>query len=153
MAMPTHDVAELFLRVVPQVMRVVAADVRKSGLEIEPFYVHLLGFLAQGDRSLGDLADVLAVSAPTMSKTVSTLEGRRWVRRQRSIRDGRVVRVVLTAEGRAVLERAQAYMVGRIAEALAVLSPEDCARLASGLEILGEVLANPSAVPEPGLAP
>jgi hypothetical protein len=72
----TTSVAELFLRVVPQTMRVVAADVRRSGLDIEPIYIHLLRILSRGDLSLGELADLLSVSAPTMSKTIST---RMWV--------------------------------------------------------------------------
>jgi DNA-binding MarR family transcriptional regulator len=135
------DVAELFLRVVPQVMRLVAADIRRSGLDIEPLYIHLLRNLSSEGRSLGELAEVLSVSAPTMSKTISTLEARKWVARQRSETDGRVVMVGLTPEGRSTLHKAEEYMVRRIAEALDALSDEERARLSSGLEILGDVFS------------
>jgi DNA-binding MarR family transcriptional regulator len=145
----TSGVAELFLRVVPQVMRVVAADVRKSGLEIEPIYIHLLGCLSLQERSLGQLADVLSVSAPTMSKTISTLEARRWVQRKRSERDGRIVLVALTPEGQSVLRRAKEYMVSRIAEALGSLSGEERETLSSGLEILGDVFSRVPSSAEP----
>ena len=145
----TSGVAELFLRVVPQVMRVVAADFRRSGLEIEPIYIHLLGFLSQQDRSLGELADVLSVSAPTMSKTISTLEARRWVQRTRSERDGRIVLVALTPEGQSILRRATDYMVSRIAEVLGPLSDEERERLSSGLEILGDVFSRVPSSAEP----
>jgi DNA-binding MarR family transcriptional regulator len=145
----TTIVAELFLRVVPQTMRVVAADVRRSGLDIEPIYIHLLRILSRGDLSLGELADLLSVSAPTMSKTISTLEGRGWVDRQRSEEDRRVVRVGLTAEGQTMLGRAHEYMVARISEAMATLSAEERERLAAGLEILGDVFALTPATSEP----
>jgi DNA-binding MarR family transcriptional regulator len=145
----TTSVAELFLRVVPQTMRVVAADVLRSGLDIEPIYIHLLRILSRGDLSLGELADLLSVSAPTMSKTISTLEGRGWVDRQRSDEDRRVVRVGLTAEGQTMLGRAHEYMVARISEAMATLSAEERERLAAGLEILGDVFALTPATSEP----
>lgn len=137
----TTGVADLFLQVIPQVMRVMAAEIRKSGLDIEPIYISLLGCLAQGDRSLGDLASVVCVSPPTMSKTISTLEGRDWVRRQRSEGDRRVVLVSLTPDGRSVLRQAQDYMVDRIADTLGVLDFAQCETLMSGLQVLDEVFA------------
>jgi DNA-binding MarR family transcriptional regulator len=134
-------------------MRVVAADVRKSGLEIEPFYIHLLGILSCGDRSLGELAEVLSVSAPTMSKTISTIETRGWVLRQRSETDGRVVMVRLTAQGQDILERARDYMVERIACALEPLSDDERKKLSSGLHVLGGVFDNVPSNGETARAP
>lgn len=138
----TNDVAAHFLRVVPQVMRVIAADVRRSGLDIEPLHIHLLGIISQRDWNLGELADVLSVSAPTMSKTISTLESRGWVRRERSEGDRRIVLVRLTPKGTAVLAEAREYMIDRIAEALEPLTEEQFERLTAGLDILGEAFAH-----------
>jgi DNA-binding MarR family transcriptional regulator len=137
-----NDLAELFLRVVPQATRVIAADIRKSGLEIEPFYIHLLRILSRGDRNLGELADVFSVSAPTMSKTVSTLEGRDWVQRRRSESDGRVVLVSLTPDGADLLAHAEEYMLARIEERLASLDDDDRQGLFAGLEILRDGFVN-----------
>ena len=123
-----------------------AADLEAAGFEEEALGVgveeHVEDAFAQVEgRSLGDLADVLSVSAPTMSKTISTLEARKWVARQKSETDGRVVMVGLTPEGRSTLHKAEEYMVRRIAEALDALSDEERARLSSGLEILGDVFS------------
>jgi DNA-binding MarR family transcriptional regulator len=136
------DLAELFLRVVPQVTRVIAADIRRSGLDIEPGYIHLLRILSRSDRSLGDLAEVFTVSAPTMSKTVSTLEGRGWVQRRRSEADGRVVLVSLTPDGGDLLARAEDYMLTRIEEALSSLDGGDREALYTGLGILRDAFVN-----------
>ena len=136
------DLAELFLRVVPQATRMIAADIRRSGLEIEPFYIHLLRILSKGDRNLGELADVFSVSAPTMSKTVSTLEGRAWVQRRRSESDGRVVLVSLTPDGADLLARAEEYELARIEERLASLDEDDRERLFTGLETLRDGFVN-----------
>jgi DNA-binding MarR family transcriptional regulator len=138
----TTDLAELFLRVVPQATRAIAADIRRSGLEIEPFYIHLLRILSRGDRNLGELADVFSVSAPTMSKTVSTLEGRGWVQRRRSDVDGRVVLVGLTDEGLAIFRRAEDYILGQIEDMLASLDEEERKTLYAGLEIIRDVFVS-----------
>ena len=142
MAPSLTDLAELFLRVVPQATRMIAADIRRSGLEIEPFYIHLLRILSKGDRNLGELADVFSVSAPTMSKTVSTLEGRAWVQRRRSESDGRVVLVSLTPDGADLLARAEEYELARIEERLASLDEDDRERLFTGLEALRDGFVN-----------
>ena len=142
------DVSELFLRVVPQATRLIAADIRRSGLEIEPFYIHLLRILSKGDRNLGELADVFSVSAPTMSKTVSTLEGRGWVQRRRSDQDGRVVLVSLTPDGADLLARAEDYELTRIQERLASLDDDDRERLFAALETLRDAFLNTPAEDE-----
>jgi DNA-binding MarR family transcriptional regulator len=141
MSARTSEVAELFVRTVPQVMRVIAADVRRSELAIEPVYVHLLGILAERERSLGELADMLSVSSPTMSKTVSALEARGWVERRGSEEDRRVVLVCLTAKGESILTEARAYMISRLAEVLGSLTDEQRDELADGLSALREAFS------------
>lgn len=116
-------------------------------------YIHLLGILSQRDCSLGELAEVVSVSPPTMSNTVSTLESRDWVRRRRSEQDRRVVLVSLTPEGRSVLGRAQDYMVQRIADALAPLDHGELERLAAGLEILRDVFSHVPSSAQPAETP
>jgi len=142
MAPSLSELSELFLRVVPQATRMIAADIRRSGLEIEPFYIHLLRILSKGERNLGELADVFSVSAPTMSKTVSTLEGRAWVQRRRSESDGRVVLVSLTPDGADLLARAEDYERARIEERLASLDDAERETLFAGLETLRDGFVN-----------
>ena len=144
--MSSSATAETFFAIVPQVMRVITADLRRSSLEVDPIHVHLLGLLREGDRSLGELAEVFSVSPPTMSKTVSTLEARGWVVRERSETDRRIVRVHLSSAGHSVLAEARAYAESQLAEVLAPLSAADRERLHTGLLVLGEAFSD--ALPE-----
>ncbi len=67
------------------------------------------------------IAEELVVRLPTASEAVATLEGKRLVKRRRSMRDGRIVTVELTARG----ERACAPSVGmpnQLATAISTLS-------------------------------
>lgn len=123
-------------------MRVITADVRRSRPEVEPIYIHLLGLVLKRDRSLGELADMFSVSAPTMSNTISTLEARTWVERRRSQEDRRIVLVHLTPEGRSVLSDARAYIVSRLADALGELDDEQREQLATGLMVLREAFSH-----------
>jgi len=135
------EVADLFLLIVPQVMRAISADLRRSSLDVEPIHLHLLGLLSEGEHSLGQLADVFSVSPPTMSKTISTLEARGWVRRRRSEADRRMVLAHLSPEGRAVLSEARTYAVSRLSEVLDGLDEDELQRLRAGLTVLGRVYA------------
>lgn len=137
-----NGVADLFLQIVPQVMRVITGDVRRSKPEVEPIYIHLLGLLSKRHRSLGELADMFSVSAPTMSNTISTLEARTWVERRRSKKDRRIVLVHLTPEGRSVLSEARAYIVSRLAEALGELDDQQREQLMTGLMVLREAFSH-----------
>lgn len=140
--------ARRFLEIVPLVMRMVAADLRGSDRAIEPAYFRLLGMLYRRERTLGELAEIQAVSLPTMSNTVSTLESRGWVTRNRSDSDRRVVVVRLTDAGREVLAEVHGRMLEKIAGALERLTAEDREKLDSGLEILGRLFRDDSPMGE-----
>lgn len=131
-----RTVAGRFLETIPMVMRAVAADLRGSNGTVRPAHFRLLGMLAHKPRSLGELADIQAVSAPTMSHTVTILEGYGWVERRRDENDRRVVRVHLTEEGRGALRQARDRMVDRTARLLEPLDEEDRRRLLGGLSVL-----------------
>ncbi len=57
-----------------------------------------------GEMESRDLAAAVGISRPTSTGVVTTLERRRFVRRQRNSEDGRMVRVSLTERGRRRIE-------------------------------------------------
>jgi DNA-binding MarR family transcriptional regulator len=64
----------------------------------------VLGLLFRhGDQTVGDLARLEHVQPPSMTRTVTCLEGERLVVRRPHETDGRVVIVSLTERGRAVV--------------------------------------------------
>ena len=136
---PSRDVARDILKIIPAVMRTVAAELRAAGELPAPAHFGLLTMLSVQPRTLSELATLQGVSLPTMSNSISAMVQRGWVRRSAPPRDRRVVIIEVTPTGKAALER-----VGRAAEAhLAVmLTPLDAAsrrRLQAGLAVLRKI--------------
>lgn len=73
-----------------------------------PQYLVMLALWEQSPRSLGDLADELAMEPATLSPLVKRLEAQGRVTRTRRANDERVLDIGLTAEGRALREDALA---------------------------------------------
>lgn len=127
--------------IIPLVMRVMSAEMRTSPHSPASGQVSLLGMLEFRPYTLTELAERHSVSSPTMSSTVTTLEERGWVRRERGQHDRRVVWVSITPAGRAVLDDIQHHVAQRIAALLAGLSDEDRERLTDGLTLLRDSFA------------
>ncbi|HEX6303167.1 MAG TPA: MarR family transcriptional regulator [Anaerolineales bacterium] len=139
MRIENQKLAAEFLEIFPLVMRLVAADFRQSRDAINPAYFRLLAILSMHPCTLGDLAEQQAVSKPTMSNTITTLEERGWVARKRESHDRRVVYAEITRQGQTVLNGVHRHMLERLAEILEPLSEEKREALLSGLKILREV--------------
>lgn len=155
---PSRDVAREILKIIPLVMRTVAAELRAAGELPAPAHFGLLTMLSAQPRTLSELASLQGVSLPTMSNSISAMVQRGWVRRTSPAKDRRVVIIEVTPTGKAAVER-----VGRAAEVhLAVLlGPLDATskrRLSAGLAVLRKIfsdaqsagrLARPARVPRP----
>ena len=141
MDVSARRVAGEVLEVIPLVTRRVAADLRNSARSMKLAYVGLLGTVARNPHSLGELSEFHAVSLPTMSKTITTIEGLGWVVRSRSEADRRVVMVEATAAGRAALKEVHDSAIGSISEALDSLTGTQRKKLSDGLKILRDSFA------------
>ena len=133
-----HEIARRILEIIPFVMRVMTAEMRSSQLDIAPSHMGLLGMLTVRPYTLGELARQMAVSAPTMSNTITVLETRGWVTRERDHDDRRVVYVALSAAGREMLDAIDHYTAERISEYLAPLNSQERQTLLDGLTLLQE---------------
>lgn len=122
-------------------MRVMSAEMRSSTHSPASGHVSLLGMLQFRPYTLTELAERHSVSSPTMSSTVTTLEERGWVKRDRSQQDRRIVWVSITPEGKTVLDDIQGDVAKRIALLLDGLSDEDKERLIDGLTVLRDSFA------------
>lgn len=90
------------------------------------------------------LSDLTAITGPSMTNRIQRLEGKGLVERQRGEHDRRSVRVRLTREGRALVERLLPQHLAITAQTLSVLGPEQtqtlqhlAAQLLAGLETPG----------------
>jgi DNA-binding MarR family transcriptional regulator len=144
MAVSAQKVAGEVLEVIPLVTRRVAADLRKSQRSMKLAYVGLLGMVVKNTRSLGELSDFHAVSMPTMSKTITTIENLGWVARSRSTVDRRVVMIKATPAGRAALKEVYDRAVIPISESLVSLPATQLQELSDALKILRNAFADDS---------
>jgi DNA-binding MarR family transcriptional regulator len=139
--------AREILKIIPLVMRTVAAELRAAGEMPAPAHFGLLTILLAQPRTLTELALIQGVSLPTMSNSISTLVQRGWVKRSSPARDRRVVLIEVTPLGKATVER-----VGRAAEAhlgdmLSALDQPSRRRLQAGLGVLRRVFADAPSTP------
>jgi DNA-binding MarR family transcriptional regulator len=129
-----HQVVEI----VPLVMRVVAAELRRTEYAMIPAHLGVLFLLDQRPRNLSELAEQQAVSLPTMSNTVTTMVREGWVRRSQAERDRRMVSIEITPAGQAALAEMSGHIIGTVARLLEPLSAEELHTLHTGLAILRE---------------
>ncbi len=144
-------VAGEVLRVIPLVTRKVAADLRKSERSTKLAHIGLLRIVAKKPCSLSKLSEFHAVSLPTMSKTITTIEKLGWVVRVRSESDRRVVMVEATPAGKAALKEVYDLAIAPIASALDSLTEAQRRQLSQGLAALRDAFADvPTELEEEG---
>jgi DNA-binding MarR family transcriptional regulator len=101
-----------------------------------------------GPLRLGDLAAAEKIAPSTLTRLVTVLEDRGYVRRGPVPGDARAAALSVTAEGHAILERIRQESTIMLAGSLRTLSPGQLAALIAALPAL-EQLAN-ATPPDPG---
>lgn len=105
--------------------------------------LRVLYFLRRnGPSSVGDVANGVSVSQPSVTETLDRLVRGGLVERMHDPHDRRVVRSALTAAGIEIIDRPWESRRAVLAHALRDASPEDRAVIAHGLETLCRVLAS-----------
>src|SRR4051812_20383910 len=149
----SRGAARDILKIIPLVMRTVAAELRAGGELPAPAHFGLLTILGHQPRTLTELALLQGVSLPTMSNSISTLVEHGWVKRSSPRRDRRVVLLEVTPHGRATLERVGRAAEGHLAELLTTLDPAARRRLQAGLAVLRRVFADAPTPPKRRVRP
>jgi DNA-binding MarR family transcriptional regulator len=116
-----------------------------SRIGLHPGQESVLKALADLDgQTMSQLAQILAVQPPTVTKMITRLAAQGLVRRAASESDGRLARVYLTEEGRERIEDIDTAWKRLEKEALAGLDEKDRKRLR---RLLREIERNLSASP------
>jgi DNA-binding MarR family transcriptional regulator len=89
-----------------------------------------------GEMEARDFAAAVGISRPTASGVLTTLEGRRYLRRRKASKDGRVVLVSLTPSGRKKIEELFPQFNAEEARVASALSADEQDRIASMLRAL-----------------
>jgi DNA-binding MarR family transcriptional regulator len=96
-----------------------------------------------GSPTLGELATSEQVRPPSMTKIVVGLEEAGLVRRQVDADDRRVARVMLTAEGRRVVQRSRSLRTAYLARRLRRLSEPERQSLGELVRLLEQLVEQP----------
>jgi DNA-binding MarR family transcriptional regulator len=117
------------------------AGLRQAGAAqgLQPVHLYVLFYLNQANRFSNTplaLTDYLGLTKGTVSQTVLVLARRRLLSRYADPQDGRIVRLVLTEAGGALLNKLNSADAWR--EAVRTASP---ARVTSAMVVLRQVLA------------
>jgi DNA-binding MarR family transcriptional regulator len=136
-----RESARSILKIVPLVMRTVAAELRAAGELPAPAHFGLLTMLSTQPRTLTELAALQGVSLPTMSNSISAMVQRGWVKRTSPVRDRRVVIIDVTPAGRAALERVGRCAEAHLADLLESVDGTSRRHLQAGLSVLRRTFA------------
>lgn len=107
--MPQRETAELAHDLRIACMRVARRVRFDADNTIAPHLFSVLVRLLAEPRTVGELAHIEQVSAPSMSKAVGHLVDQGYVERSADPDDGRLVRLSLTEQGRTTVERERAH--------------------------------------------
>lgn len=107
---------------------------------IAPHHFSVLVRLHEKPRTLGELAAIEQVSAPSMSRSVGQLAELGYVERAPDPDDGRLVRLSLTPDGRRVLEREREHRDAWMAARLEGLSERDRTLLRRATDLVEGIL-------------
>ena len=94
-----------------------------------------------GEMESRDFASAVGISRPTATGVLTTLQGRRYVRRRKASKDGRVVLVSLTPSGRRKIEDLFPRFNAEEARVASALSEEEQDRVAAMLRTLSRRVA------------
>lgn len=140
-AMPVPDeTAELAGRLRLVVTRLARQLRQTADSDLSPTQGAVLATVsASGPLTLGELAELERVSSPTITKVIGLLHDKGLVEKVTDSDDRRFVRVTLTAEGEALLERTRARKTAWLARQLLDLSPAELEQLAATTDLLEQL--------------
>ena len=139
----TEEVAERLVDVVPQVMHVIRAKMRRhraSDLSLPQF--RTLTFLhRQPGSPLAKVAEHVGLTPPSASKMIDRLVQRGLVLREGAATDRRSIALTLTPEGEDALARSRQATVEDLAAALAQLDAGELRALQENLELMAHLFS------------
>ena len=137
-----QDLSQQILETVPLVMRTVSAQLRRSNHIAMTAHFRALWILEHGPQSLSELAEKQFVSLPTMSNSISILEERGWIQRNRSTEDRRKVVIEISPAGLAVLQEVRSEMQSRVTAIIGALNGAEREQIVKGLNVLHQTFQN-----------
>lgn len=131
------ETAELAGRLRLSVTRLARQLRQTADSDLSPTQASVLATVsASGPMALGELAELERVASPTITKVIALLHDKGLVHKVTDPDDRRFVRVSLTPEGAALLERTRARKTAWLARQLQDLSPAELEQLTAATDVL-----------------
>ncbi len=130
------NAAQQIFNTIPLVMRIVNAELRQANSPLVPAQLAALDVLCRQSCNVSELAELNAVSLPTMSGTMSKMVQHGYVQRTRSQQDRRQVILEITPEGQALLDQLGVGLIAKVSELLSHVSESELGVLMAGLDVL-----------------
>lgn len=141
---PDPELATRLRLAVTRMARRLRQETGVVGPEISPTLTAALATIDRcGPLTPSALADAERIQRPTATRIVAKLEERGLVSRASDPDDGRVSRVEITREGRALLRKIRSRKSEYLAKRLRALTPAEQATLAEAAELLERLLEEP----------
>lgn len=143
------DCAHELLEVIPEVMQVIRAEVRRQrGRDLSILQLRVLAFLnGHPGANLSEVAEHVGLTLSSMSTQVTKLVQRKLVQREEAPQDRRYVTLTLTAAGGESLAAARLAAQSHLAHRCSQLPPSERTALMDALSIL-RTLFTPSSIAE-----
>jgi DNA-binding MarR family transcriptional regulator len=140
----TNECAHEVLDVVPAIMRVIRAEMRRhrsSDLSVPQF--RALAFINNNSGcSLITVAEHLGLTSPSACRMVDGLVARTLVSRQTSVKDRRMINLSLTEVGISMLETSRKGTMENLALILSALTPTEQSTIMDSMKILRPLFTN-----------
>jgi DNA-binding MarR family transcriptional regulator len=136
MSHSARQLAQCFLEIAPAALHWLRSAGRAHGEELPGVTIgqwRCLHMLEGQQHSLRELAARYGVSAPTMSRMISSMVERGWVSRAEAPGDRRQLVIKLLPPGERAMRDLHAEALNHLAELLEALTPEEREALAAGL--------------------
>ncbi|RKX76316.1 MAG: hypothetical protein DRP87_12280 [Spirochaetes bacterium] len=130
------NTAQLLLDSIPLVMKKLFSELRKTGEIDNPVQYKMLCILSGSSKNLAELAERQGVSPPTMSRSISRMVNRGWIRRTSVPEDRRKLKITITDDGKRVLDSVHMNLRQYVEQLVAELPEDKLQKLREGLEIL-----------------
>jgi DNA-binding MarR family transcriptional regulator len=143
------ECARELLEVVPPVMRVIRAEMRRQSTpELSVPQFRVLAYLNRSaGGSLSEVADHIGLTRPAMSVLIDGLVNRKLVTRETDPDDRRRLTLTLTRAGQSLYSAAREHTQAALAARLQALPAEKRQALMGSLEELRELFTPEEAVP------
>lgn len=139
-----NECAREVLDVVPAVMRVIRAEMRRHrSLDLSVPQFRTLTFINNNPgSSLLTLAEHLGLTSPSACRMIDVLVGRGLVSRQTSLKDRRMITLTLTEVGLSMLEDSRKGTMENLALIFSSLSPVEKSAIMDAMKIMRPLFAN-----------